>query len=206
MGETIVSFTPKFWQPIYWTLNKLGYGVTERAVYRSVMSVLGEDHFPHPYIAGLSKLDIRKVLLRLGITPKRDLVDFLENQRLLANQWEMYKDAKEFLEARKKKGYDIVMVTNSTPDLKEIRESLNLDNYITGYVASYEVGVLKPHPRIFRTAVERFGFPEFHVGDVYEIDVLGAKRSGIRGVLLDRFSFYDDLKGVERVTSLSELA
>jgi hypothetical protein len=25
-------------------------------------------------------------------------------------------------------------------------------------------------------------------------------------VLLDRFSFYDDLKGVERVTSLSELA
>jgi len=96
-------------------------------------------------------------------------------------------------------------VTNSTPDLKEIRESLNLDNYVTGYVASYEVGVLKPHPRIFRVAVDRYGYPEYHVGDVYEIDFIGAKRAGIRGIVLDRYSFYDDLKGAERVRSLLEL-
>ncbi|MCQ4366658.1 MAG: HAD family hydrolase [Sulfolobales archaeon] len=205
MGETIVSFNPKFWQPIYWTLRELGYDVTERTVYRAVMRVLGENHYPDPYIAGLSKLDIRKVLVSLGIVPRRDLVSHLESKRLLANEWTMFEDARRFLEEKKKKGYDIVMVTNSTPDLKEIRESLNLDNYITGYVASYEVGVLKPHPRIFRVAVDRYGYPEYHVGDVYEVDFIGAKRAGIRGIVLDRYSFYDDLKGVERVRSLLEL-
>jgi len=205
MGETIVSFNPKFWQPIYWTLKELGYDVTERTVYRAVMRVLGEDHHPDPFIAGLSKLDIRKVLVSLGIVPRRDLVSHLESKRLLANEWTMFEDARRFLEEKKKKGYDIVMVTNSTPDLKEIRESLNLDNYITGYVASYEVGVLKPHPRIFRVAVDRYGYPEYHVGDIYEVDFIGAKRAGIRGIVLDRYSFYDDLKGVERVRSLLEL-
>jgi len=141
----------------------------------------------------------------LGIVPRRDLVSYLESKRLLANEWTMFEDARRFLEEKKKKGYDIVMVTNSTPDLKEIRESLNLDNYITGYVASYEVGVIKPHPRIFRVAVDRYGYPEYHVGDIYEVDFIGAKRAGIRGIVLDRYSFYDDLKGVERVRSLLEL-
>ena len=205
MGETLVSFDPKFWQPLYWTLKELGYSVSEKKVYRAVMKLLGKDHFPSPYIAGLSKIDIRELLVELGIMPKPELVELLESKRLLADKWSLFKDAEEFLEAKKRKGYDIVMVTNSTPDLPQIIESLSLDNYLTGVVASYEVGIMKPHPRIFRIAIEKYGTPEYHVGDVYEIDVLGALRAGIKGVLLDRWGFYDDLNYEPKVKDLSQL-
>ena len=205
MGETLVSFEPKFWQPIYWTLKDMGYNVSEKSVYRAVMELLGKDHFPSPYIAGLSKIDIRELLVELGITPKKDLVNLLEGKKLLADRWSLFKDAEEFLKAKKKQGYDIVMITNSTPDLPTILKDLSLDNYLTGVVASYEVGIMKPHPRIFRIAVEKYGFPEFHVGDVYEIDVVGAMRAGIRGVLLDRWGFYDDLNYESKVSNLVQL-
>ncbi len=205
MGETLVSFDPKFWQPLYWTLKDLGYYVSEKEVYRSVMKLLGKDHFPSPYIAGLSKIDLRDLLVELNIVPRAELIELLEREKLLADKWSLFEDAEEFLKAKKRDGYDIVMITNSTPDLPQIIKDLSLDNYLTGVVASYEVGIMKPHPRIFRIAIEKYGRPEYHVGDVYEIDVVGAMRAGIRGVLLDRWGFYDDLKYEHKVKNLLEL-
>ena len=51
-----------------------------------------------------------------------------------------------------------------------------------------EVGVEKPDPRIFRLALARAGVgrPQAaYVGDLYSIDVLGARAAGLRPVLLD---------------------
>jgi putative hydrolase of the HAD superfamily len=53
---------------------------------------------------------------------------------------------------------------------------------------SSEVGVEKPDPRIFRLALERAGLaPDeaVYVGDIYSIDVLGARAAGMGAVLLD---------------------
>ncbi len=52
---------------------------------------------------------------------------------------------------------------------------------------SAEVGLEKPDPRIFHAATERLGMAPgdcAYVGDIYEIDVVGAERAGMRPVLI----------------------
>ena len=54
-------------------------------------------------------------------------------------------------------------------------------------VDSGKVGVEKPNPRIFHMALERAGVASseaVHVGDVYEVDVLGARAAQIEPILL----------------------
>src|SRR3954451_16053618 len=56
-------------------------------------------------------------------------------------------------------------------------------------VISSEVGFRKPHPSFYRAACESLGVPPGRVlcvGDDLENDVLGARRAGLRGVLVDR--------------------
>jgi hypothetical protein len=65
------------------------------------------------------------------------------------------------------------------------RRSLDLVDFV---VDSGVVGVEKPDPRIFRIACERAGVKPaeaVHVGDFYDIDVLGARAAGVHALLLD---------------------
>ena len=69
------------------------------------------------------------------------------------------------------------------------------------------VGYEKPHPEIFRQALETMkAKPEesLYVGDVYSVDYLGATGAGMQAVLMDVPGAYTG-KGVERVESLEEL-
>jgi putative hydrolase of the HAD superfamily len=69
------------------------------------------------------------------------------------------------------------------------------------------VGVEKPDPRIFRMALERMGIePEdaVYVGDVYEIDVVGARAAGMRAYLIDPLMRLGHLD-CDRIASLTEL-
>src|SRR2546423_15622480 len=53
---------------------------------------------------------------------------------------------------------------------------------------SSAIGVEKPDPRIFRMALERSGLaPDeaVYIGDIYSIDVVGARAAGMQAVLLD---------------------
>jgi putative hydrolase of the HAD superfamily len=55
---------------------------------------------------------------------------------------------------------------------------------------SEEVGVLKPDPHIFRIALERVGCraeDAVMVGDMWDIDILGARAAEIRAIWLNRF-------------------
>ena len=56
-------------------------------------------------------------------------------------------------------------------------------------------GVEKPDPAIFRLALERTGVaPEdaLYAGDIYSIDVVGARAAGLRPVLVDEGDLYPD--------------
>ena len=57
------------------------------------------------------------------------------------------------------------------------------------------VGVEKPDPEIFRIALRRAGVEAaeaVHVGDLYAVDVVGARRAGLEPVLLDPHGRYGD--------------
>ncbi len=101
----------------------------------------------------------------------------------------------------------VVSNIDSTEELQKGLLDLKIEDFFSVLVASGDVGVVKPHPEIFRIASHELRLPPadlIHVGDLYAVDVMGANGAGLTGVLLDRD---DRLPGVEctRIRSLEEL-
>jgi FMN phosphatase YigB (HAD superfamily) len=75
-------------------------------------------------------------------------------------------------------------------------------------VDSGAVGIMKPDPRIFEAALDLLGLNAkrvWYVGDMPAIDVVGARRVGIRPFLMDPLGLHLDAS-YERVPSLAALA
>ena len=75
-------------------------------------------------------------------------------------------------------------------------------------VTSYEVGMEKPHPKIFERALRlsgSIGNESVHVGDQIGSDVDGAERAGILPVLLDRDRNHTSFNRFHRIESMNEL-
>ena len=75
-------------------------------------------------------------------------------------------------------------------------------------IDSGAVGVLKPDPRIFVMALDAMGVaPEsaWYVGDMPAIDVVGARRAGIRPFLIDPLGIHAE-RDYDTVASLAALA
>jgi len=67
--------------------------------------------------------------------------------------------------------------------------------------------VEKPNEQFFRSILAAIGLPSeraVHVGDLYEVDVFGARAAGLAAVLVDPADLYGD-RDVPRVPSLIEL-
>jgi putative hydrolase of the HAD superfamily len=99
------------------------------------------------------------------------------------------------------------VVSNANGTLCAHMDRLGLTKYVRCVLDSCDLGVEKPDPRLFRIAMERSGAEPattIHVGDLYQVDVVGARAAGIRGVLLDEAGLYE---GVDCpcVRSLAEL-
>jgi putative hydrolase of the HAD superfamily len=73
---------------------------------------------------------------------------------------------------------------------------------------SGNVGIMKPDPRIFEAAIDLLGLNAdqvWYVGDMPAIDVIGARRAGIRPFLMDPLGLHLDAS-YERIPSLAALA
>lgn len=103
----------------------------------------------------------------------------------------------EALEILQSIGYRLGVVSNSNGTVEDILSSLNLRHYFGHVFDSHVVGYEKPNPLFFKHALETTGAsPEtsMHVGDLYHVDVLGARSADVHAVLLDPF---DDWKGYD---------
>jgi putative hydrolase of the HAD superfamily len=86
-------------------------------------------------------------------------------------------------------GLRLGVVSNSDGRVEQALQAAGLRQYFDVVVDSALVGVEKPDPRIFEAALGALGVaPEeaLYVGDLYEIDVVGARAAGIEAVLLGR--------------------
>jgi putative hydrolase of the HAD superfamily len=85
-------------------------------------------------------------------------------------------------------GIKLVVVSNSEGRLAYVLEHLGLARYFDAVLDSQLEGVQKPDPEIFRRALERVGVSAdraLMAGDIPEVDMRGAQRAGIAGVLID---------------------
>lgn len=85
-------------------------------------------------------------------------------------------------------GLGVAVISNSNGSVRSILDRLGLLPALDFVLDSHEVGVEKPDPRIFRLALERAGVEPAgaaYVGDLYSVDVRGARAAGLGAWLLD---------------------
>lgn len=94
----------------------------------------------------------------------------------------------EALDRLRAAGYRLGVVSNSDGRAEEGLEAAGLRGYFEVVIDSQLVGFEKPDPRIFEAALRRMALtPDeaIYVGDIYEVDVVGARRARMEVVLLD---------------------
>src|SRR5437763_14630437 len=111
-----------------------------------------------------------------------------------AHNFDIYEDVLPVLADLRARGLKLGLVSNTGRNLDHFVRHHGLD--VDAAVSSGAHGKTKPHPTIFRAALERLEVEPAvaaMVGDSIEDDVEGAKAVGMRGLLLDRENRYPEV-------------
>jgi len=124
------------------------------------------------------------------------------------NLWEYVPaDVVPALDALSRLGLKLVVVSNANGALHRMFDRVGLTRYFHGICDSCVEGVEKPDPRFFQIALDRSGADvstTMHVGDLYYVDVIGARNTGLSQMLIDPYDLYKDYDA-ERVRTLEDL-
>lgn len=119
-----------------------------------------------------------------GLTPCADNPAFfaaLYDHFASPEPWRIFPDVVPALEALRRGGYRLAVVSNWDLRLRPLLRALRLGDFFEVLVISGEVGWHKPDPRLFAHAARQLGLrPEqiLHVGDSWTEDVRGARAAG----------------------------
>lgn len=103
----------------------------------------------------------------------------------------LYDDVEGTLRELHGRGATIGLISNTHRCLESFQAHFELTRYVSAAISSSDHGYMKPHPSIFRAALELVGAAPSEsvmVGDSLTHDVQGAKQVGMRGVLISRSS------------------
>ena len=124
------------------------------------------------------------------------------------NLWEdIDPDAHATLDRLRALDLTLAVVSNANGVVQRAFERAGLHDYFDAICDSQIEGVEKPDPRFFEIVLQRTGSrPErtLHVGDLYHVDVAGARAAGITPALLDTANLYPECDCL-RVRSLTAL-
>lgn len=138
-------------------------------------------------------------------------------ESILAELWRRHREitlwdlerpgARRVLRGLAARGLAVGVISNSNGRLRHLLSLLHLDDLVDPVLDSHEEGVEKPDPEIFHRALRRVGIPPeaaCYVGDLYHVDVVGARRAGMDAVLLDPFDLQRD-RDCARIVELGDL-
>lgn len=110
---------------------------------------------------------------------------------VLSVQGELVPQARELLDYLKSRSYRLHIISNGFKEVQfKKMKSAGIENYFEKIILSDEVGVNKPHPDIFRYALNKTGSSgetSLMIGDNYDADILGAMQSGLDQVYFNPF-------------------
>ena len=121
----------------------------------------------------------------------------------------LYDDAPPAMDDLKDHGLKLGLISNVEHDINPIMEQLGLPQWLDIVVTSQETGFNKPHPEIFKAALKQAGVKPaeaIYVGDQYQVDVVGARGAGLKGVLIDRLDYNKEVTDCPKIKSLTELS
>ena len=101
----------------------------------------------------------------------------------------LYDDVTPALQELAARGIKVGLISNSHRCLESFQQHFELQGLIGAALSSSEHGYLKPHPSIFESALTQLDVAAAEsvmVGDSLPHDIEGARRAGMRGILVQR--------------------
>ena len=148
---------------------------------------------------------VREVIGRLDHeAPWEPLLDDLYRAFASSHVWRPFPETLDTLRELRRRGVRLAVISNWDRRLPAILHELGIDRFMDVVTVSALEGVEKPAAAIFHHTVERLGVaPEatLHVGDSPYEDYQGARRAGLKALLLDRPGAFDGAP-YDRIASL----
>lgn len=94
----------------------------------------------------------------------------------------------EMLDWFRERGFKLGVISNAEGQIKRLIEYAGLNDKFDAIVDSGDLGITKPDAGIFRHALDALGVDakkSVYVGDLYDIDVVGARGAGLTPVLVE---------------------
>lgn len=151
------------------------------------------------------------LLTEVGVKANKELIlKIMDRAHKLFKgvRFALFDDVVPTMKTLKERNLILGLLTNATKDMISVYRELGLEPYIDVVVTSEEVGNDKPRPPIFLAALERAGVnasEAIHVGDQYQVDIVGARGVGISPILLDRHDFSPEVTDCPRIRTLPEV-
>ena len=225
VGDTLVRIDPS-WSAIYLRCcREFGLAVDETALRKAVddASAAGFWDSSGPFAATEEasyrriKAFDERIMANLGHADLPDRFYRRLGELFLAVEaWHVFPDVRAALDQLAGAGLRSAVISNWMWGLPELLHDLDLAHHFEHIVVSSRVGYDKPHPEIFRRALELVGLggrDAVHVGDNPATDVAGARAAGIQPILIRRrrngrseVRPKDSTDGVPVIEDLSELA
>jgi len=152
----------------------------------------------------------QQTLLReAGIeNPEKLAPRLLDKMRQYDMKLVLFDDVKPALTDLKNRGLKLGLISNIDRDITPLLNELGISPLLEVVVTSQDTGFNKPQPEIFQEALRQARIQPseaMYVGDQYQIDIVGAEKAGMKGVLLDRNGLFASAVDCQRAHSLTLL-
>jgi putative hydrolase of the HAD superfamily len=129
------------------------------------------------------------------------------------DRWRHFDDVIPTLETLSSQGWTHVILSNHVPELNDIMQYIGLKPYFAHIFNSAKIGYEKPHPEIFRIALDTLSDADAYnadalwmIGDNFHADIQGAQAAGIPGILVRRHHpdaehFCENLDGIRAIVN-----
>jgi len=214
---TLAHFHPPREEVQAQACQSFGLTVTREGLIRGYlladdwMSQVNASDTPVPELAGEERASFfaeyeRLILQGAGVEADLDTAGRVwAKVREIPYDLTLFDDVLPVLDILKRRELTLGLLSNIGRNITELGEELGLAPYLDFAVTSREVGSGKPHPPIFRLALERADVEPaeaLHVGDSYLSDVQGARGVGISPLLLDREGVMGHVDDCPRIRDL----
>ncbi|MFH0799417.1 MAG: HAD-IA family hydrolase [Pseudomonadota bacterium] len=134
----------------------------------------------------------RRWLVSLGIDDEmvKPIAEAVRNHPFSHLFWSrMDEGTPEMLDWFRGRGFKLGVISNAEGQIKRLIQHARLEDFFGAVIDSGEVGFSKPDRRIFSHAMDIMQAKpsgSVYVGDLFEVDVMGARAAGLTPILVDR--------------------
>ena len=150
---------------------------------------------------------IKNIFLNLDIKDKEanKFSKLFKDKYLNIEKWHLFGDTYEALTKANKNNFECYILTNHTPEIRDIIKGLEINKFIKKVYNSADIGYEKPHYKIYQALLNDLNDkPEnfIMIGDNYISDITGARSNGINAILVRKENKYNykyyskDLKNI----------